>query len=159
MEAIYAENIDLVRSLAWKFCKRYGTDFDECFAEANLGFVKAYNTYNPAKGTLAKRISHQAWAHMLDALKRTIKAGREIPENIYGKPTFDLSSFLEGLSEDAKEVVRLSLEVPAEISENIQVEMPRPRNISAAVKTHLRLQKWTYRQIGGVWKEVAEALS
>ena len=58
-EKLFYEVENLLKYLSHRFIKRFGGDFDEVLSEANLGFVQAFQTFNPDKGA-----KFSTWVHL-----------------------------------------------------------------------------------------------
>jgi hypothetical protein len=71
---VYEDLRPLIRDTARKFADRYNQDREECLAEANLIFLNAYRTYDPARGRLEPRVCRVIWMRLLDKLRQ--KAAR-----------------------------------------------------------------------------------
>ncbi len=67
---VYADLADLIGKAAWRFCKAYRQDYQECLAEANLAFLHAFHTHDPSKGSLEARLQYAIWARLMDAFRR-----------------------------------------------------------------------------------------
>jgi hypothetical protein len=159
MEAAYAANVNLIRAVAWKFTKRYGTDFDETFAEANMGFMVSAQTYEPGKGDFAQWLGYGIWHRLQNWLKAATRANRKPePGASFYTTNFNLGIFLADLSQEGREVAELALDAPEEVLQAAHKAGGHPRNLSSALKQHLREQGWTGNQIWRAWREVREAL-
>lgn len=56
---------DLARKLAHVFRAQYGGEYQDLEADAYFHMVSAYNSYDPSKGSLQKRISFTIWHGLL----------------------------------------------------------------------------------------------
>lgn len=70
---VFADLEPLIRRIAWRFCRRYNQDHEECVAEANLAFLKAYHTYDPSLGALETRLQALIWYRLLDVTRKEAK--------------------------------------------------------------------------------------
>lgn len=74
VESVYADLGELIAGTARKFADRYSQDREECLADANLFFLQAYHTFDPARGRLVPRVRMVIWNRLLDKLR--LKASR-----------------------------------------------------------------------------------
>lgn len=137
---LYAEVEKLLYSLAWTTSKTYYVPFDECLSECNYAFVKAFNwRYDPKKGTkFSTQVATIAkWRLRSLVRTRTLTIPTlELNEEIAGFAPPDRSPCMEAiedLSKDAREILALLFETPADILE----EATTPKRLLSKVKQHL----------------------
>lgn len=111
----YLENLNLLHHLVWTFQRKYGGDHDELMAQANLHWWKAYCSYDPHKGSFAKRV---AWIVMMELWKTKrseLKYQQRLNSQRFNRKQHDVVDrrFMEdlGLSEDGKYALKMA--VPA----------------------------------------------
>lgn len=142
-EKVYPEVENLLIKLAANTMRVYGIPFDDCMSECNYAFVKAANwRFDPTKGakfttqvaTIAKwRLKSLVIARMQEAPTVEIdeeKAGF-VPE-----VRSETLEAIEDLSEDAREIIALIVESPAELLGQVTT-----RNVLKRVKTYLRKRR------------------
>lgn len=131
----------MLYKLAWKTAQAYPITFDEAKAEAYYAFVRACHDYNPAKGSKPSSwIYFWVWTHLKTVItKRTVDPLTfvEIDDDLCGEAPPETSPSLElveEMSEDAKEIISLLLETPAEILEEVGLT---PKQLLTRVKSYL----------------------
>jgi len=137
--------------LAWKTANTYPVTFEEAKTEAYYAFVRACHDYSPEKSKGSKFSTwcyFWVWTHLKTFVtKRTVDplVFVEIDDDLAGAAPEDNSfnhSPLEGLSDDlvrglsadAKEIMSLLIETPAEILGGVPVPVTR---LLGKVKNHL----------------------
>lgn len=165
----YGKMERLVDSVVWKFIKKYGGEFEEKRADANLSFVKVCNSFDPAKGKFSTYVAMGVWQDLLEENRRLAqrlnKTGTWLRgdslENVAKKEQNQsfVQDLLAELSEDAKTVVQLCLETPAELAQIMEDKGGQPRNIRSTVKQYLANMGWVASRISESFQEVSEILS
>lgn len=164
----YEQVNKLPKYLASKFKERFGGDYQELLSEANEHTVHAILTHQDSLGTLSARVQHQIWYGLLQTLEKQIRREGisktelwEDPSEILDRNHFDLPLFLREISEEAREVIGLLLELP-----EIEAELPdklrykgRTGMIRDALTSTLKGLGWTAEQIRESFREIREALS
>ena len=69
---IYEENKPIIFRLCRQWCNRSGIDWDTALSAANLGFMEAYEKYDPKRGSC---FSTFLWRKVWFALKDTVRPG------------------------------------------------------------------------------------
>lgn len=116
----------LIRSLAGRYKRRYGGEYGEHFANASLYFVEAYYDFDPNHGTEFEHwIQFKVWRRMVEDIRRTLRRRETAPINLTEHPDefldvvasrprqFLMVEFMDQLTDEAREVVRLLLSPPA----------------------------------------------
>ncbi len=172
LQTAYDEHADLLFILAGLTTKRLNLDYDEALSLTYEIFVESCLTWD-GRSPLGKRIRYCVWNRTLDELdRRTAKrrGGGRIIESLEGRKRFDyegesdeeegvatpirfdLRRFLLELSEDAKDVVALALDLPP----------PRTKRTGEVVRTDvveaLSGAGWAAERIRETFQEIAEAL-
>jgi len=70
---VYEENKPIILRLCRQWCNRSGIDWDTALSAANLGFMEAYEKYDPERGTC---FSTFLWRKVWFALKDTVRVGQ-----------------------------------------------------------------------------------
>lgn len=117
--------INLLRSIAWRYCRRTGVDFDELMSEAYLCFMKCCKSYRKDKGTkFSSWCQFKVTMHMKTYLKRKIKdkqlifveeiVDKMIPVHNHHQTTLrnSLAEQIKELSPEAQALVRLLVTSP-----------------------------------------------
>lgn len=122
MDTEFAQCEKMLYKLAWRAVETYGLTFSEALSEVGYGFVKAFNwRFKPGRGhklsTCACSIA--SWRlHQLVIDRTTAMPTVEIDDELVGHAPATHSPSLEiveEMSADAKEIIHLLLETPAEI--------------------------------------------
>lgn len=140
-ERAFRDMEKMLYKLAWTYHKTYNLDFNECLSECHWAFVKAVNwRWNPKKGTKLSTTVYTIAQWRLKNL-RIAKMRQpqllEINEEIVGAAPETRSEALEiaeGLSEDAREIVELLVNTPAELLRDAPVPL---NHLVSRVKRHL----------------------
>jgi len=140
-EQAYTETVKLLYKLAWHTHKTYHVPFDECLSECHYAFVKTLNwRFDPTKGTKFSTQVHNIAHWRLRSLVRDRTLARpmmELNEEVVGIPAPPMHSpcleAVEGLSDDAQEIIALLLETPAELMQEVMT----PKQLLASVRDYL----------------------
>lgn len=161
--AAYEKHRDLIEKIACGFARAYSRPADECIAEANLQFVRAFLTYDPSRVVktcgLERRIQHLIWNRLRDSIRPDVRRekrhGRaELTDAVIEstpdrpRPSFVRDAFCTGLSDDARAAVALVLD-----SDWIKVDGDR-------VSRHLmRRLGWSASRVLAAFDEIRGALT
>ena len=165
MEEAYASVEKMLFKLSWDTHHTYGIPFDECLSECHFAFVKALNwRFNPNKGT---KFSTQVCTIAKWRLRSLARRQRlavvclELDEQTAGAAPPQYSACLEvveGLSEDAKEIIALLLDTPIDI---LWDSPSTPKRLLTAVKDYLieegrcrKCLKLAHQEIEAAFREV-----
>jgi len=112
----------MLYSLAWRCANTYPVPFDEAKSEAYYAFMRACNDFNPSRGAkFSSWCYFWVWTHLKTFVtKRTVDplTFMDINEELVGAAPPQRSEsmeMIEDLSADAKEIISLLIETPAEI--------------------------------------------
>jgi hypothetical protein len=129
---------------AWDAAARYNLPFDECLSECYWGFVRAVNwRFDASKGLKfsSEVFLINAWRFKTKQRRELRDAERfplvELNEETAGFAVADRAECLEaveGLSEEAREIVGLLLDTPKELLE----DLPTPKQLLKRVKAYLQ---------------------
>lgn len=148
----------LISSTCRKFLKRYNLDEQEVFSEAGVAFLKATESFNPAKGT--KFSTWIRWKLYKDLMSLARKQRQSLPLDSIQEPAterkFFLREFLEDLSEDTRMVAKMALNTPKEILQAMRRDTTYDLRI--AIWQHLREIGWSTRKIIESFSEIRRAL-
>lgn len=126
IRVLTSSSMEQAASIAWSFAKTTGIDFQDLLGDSYLSLVKAANDYNPACKT---KMNSFAYTCIENGLKSNISKAKEIQDNeVYTDniPHFynqendpariaEFKNLLDNLSEEAKSVIKLIFESPADI--------------------------------------------
>jgi hypothetical protein len=160
---------------AWKFAKKYPITFEEAKSQAYYGFIRACYKYTPGKQKFSSWCYFLVWVTLKDLIMARAKdpmipvdpmpdteAGRREAEELMGVSTDESGMFREGiedtvsdLSNEAKEMLGLLLEPPAEL---LLRTRPTPKQLVCRVKKHLISQGRTKDQLQNAYCELGNRL-
>ena len=150
------------------FARKYGGDIEDLVSQAHYHFMMIYYTHDPARGSFEADVQYRLHKRLLEThetesnRKRILNAVPATEENIsVSSPAyFDFGLFMEGLSEEAAEIVRLVFNPQPDVDLAI-VERggPTPHNMRGAIREYLSDMQWTVQQIRGSFREIREALT
>lgn len=163
----YSDVQNLINKIAWRFYNRYGGDFYEWQAEANLVFIHVYNSYKKNKGAFSTWLYIHVWGGLLDYSKALHKQNPYSPickekalESLIAKPlSFSSLEFLDGICEDTKLIINLIWEPPEEI---MKVEIKSGKHschMRRVLRTYLSKIGWTGRRIQESFEEIERMLN
>jgi len=112
----------ILYKVAWNFSQNYPITFEECKSEAYYAFMKACEDYKPERGQkFSSWAYYWAWCKLKDLVMRRSAEPldfMEINEELLGAaPPAQIESLelIDDLSADAKEIISLLVESPAEL--------------------------------------------
>jgi len=162
----YYDMENLINDTVWRFCNRYGGDFEEWKAEANLTFVRAFNTHKRSKAQFSTWLRFCVWKRLLDyytALQKqspkTIRIERDLSlENFESKKRYSFSSLelLDGLQEDTKTLINLIWNLPHDLPIS---NGDSPCHTKIALKNYLRDAGWTLKRIKESFEEITRVIN
>ena len=119
----------LIISKAFRFAKAYGLDYDDTLSQAHLIFCEAYQSFDKNKGTKFITYLYNCLNYDLKHYRDRVLTCREFELKCYRTPDridkqsqyferiVSLADALDRMSKEAKEVVALVFESPAELLE------------------------------------------
>lgn len=144
--------------------EKYGGDFNEVYADACVHFVECLDKWDEKRSSIHTWIRyyvsqelHNSW--VLDRKKKSYHS--KYLGSLTGTSGFDLREFLHDLSEDARTVVMLVVEPPADITLAIQTARGEgfPSEYRRAIPEYLREIGWVTSRIYSVFDEIRSALT
>ena len=184
----YEELRPLIYATVSKFKNRYGGDFDEMLAEANLRFALTYEKNQRDPSWFANRgvpfgaaLQRHIWNTLFDAYR--VKARRhrigpalsidtggkdlesgardkiDLPDHRTPSDYNWLAEFATRLAEDAAICLRLIFDAPPEVAVEAEAKGGTPRNIRSTVRAALARQGWDRDRIVGAFEEIESALA
>jgi len=163
----YNDMQSLISNVVWKFYKKYGGDFEEWKAEANLIFIKAYNTHKKNKGQFSTWLYFCVWKRLLDYSREIHKQvpinygecrNEDTIKNLEDRKNHSFSSleFLDGVGEDAKTLIYLIWNFPHDLPIS---KGNNPCHMKVALRNYLRDAGWTGKRIKETFKEITEIVN
>lgn len=158
-EEAYWQCRHLIQGVVNHFLKRYpGLDEEKLMSDAHYAFMIAYQKHDPEKGPFGQRVCGVLRHILLDGMKEEITAHtRNTPQDpsllnlLSDSRGMDLMSRVSELSEDAKLVVRLALDLPT--------KRKGPAALRTLLVGELNKKGWNGPRIVKVFREIGEALS
>lgn len=154
----------MFRTLAHRFARRHGGDPEELYALACLVFVEVRPLYDPARGAklstwLYKVIWRRFSSEHRAGLRRRPPGDRIPEEQAPDSGKAPLSPELrEGMSAPARQVLRLALDPPPDITLEHRKALRRPGDYRRALRDFLIGMGWTRGEIYAAFAEIAQAL-
>lgn len=172
IEDTYDDVRKLIYDIAHAFVRRYGGDFNEYVSEGNFVYMKAYESWRPDGGAnFTTYLWGCVWHALLDLQKRRIRRERFCPwsldqtgedetrVNAATVPARQERVFsTEGFTTDAKIVIDLVLEAPAELLTMVTEKGGEIRNWRSSLREYLREMGWTANRIAESFKEIGDLI-
>jgi len=165
----YNDTENLINKTVYQFYKRYGGDFEELQAEANLIFIQIYNSYKKHRSRFSTWLCFCIWKGLLDCKN---KLYRQTPKPIIDgneediqiiemledrkKHTFSSLELFDGIGDDAETVIRLIWNMPHDLPIK---NGNHPCHIRASLRKYLRDAGWTWRRIKESFDEITELIN
>ena len=167
---IYPKYQKCIHKLVWKCVKRSRFSFDELLSEANLGFIKAVDTYDESKACFHTHLyttvngALQNYCNQIDRfnafyphINLTIVSKTPNPEQEYS-----FKNLIESLSKEAREVVETVFNTPSEMIELIKtMSSNRQGHVHlrrSNLKQYFRNKGWSHKLINLVFLEIKSIL-
>jgi len=164
----YNDMKGLIKKTVYRFYKRYGGDFEELQAEANLLFILSCISYRENKGNLHIWIRWCVWKGLLSYTKSLYKQiPKSITENeqnhqiikmLEDKKSHLFSSLelFDGVGDDAKTIIHLIWNLPHDLPVK---NGNHPCHVQTSLRKYLRDMGWTYRRIKETFEEVTKIIN
>lgn len=163
LELVWHEVKNLVYSIVNRYVRAANLEKEEAESVAHLAAVNAYYSYDPDRGTIETWIANHVRYAMQEMIrsraqqKKYTTVSESTPDR--RKPTFKLKELMEGVSQDAKRMIWLTLARPTTVELSIMMMGGENIiNIRRAVKEVLRESGWTWKRITETFREIKEAL-
>ena len=148
--------LNLLRSIAWKFYHKYGIEFEELFSEACLAYTRARPSYKAGKSQLSTFITTVVVNHLISWSLRIIKRTRvdtnEVPLDIADWRMPDAAILfkaqVQALHRHAKQICQMIIENPDTYEEMSKGDLYK----------HLRKLGWEHTKITKSFNEIKTAL-
>ena len=167
---VYEDVRHVLDTTAGGFAKKFGQDYEESRAFADLVFVQEYPRYlaNPTQ-ELETWLRYCVWNQLIDLLRESF-AKRRRPEGgwvtggealaMVADPRPDatqdrMEDLTEGMSADARLVALLAVDLPAEIQSEIEERGGKPGNTRKVIRQYLKTTKgWTSARVSKAYEEI-----
>ncbi len=167
----------LVRRIARRFAARFGLDFQETEADANVIFLHAYHTHDAHRSSLEQRLQFVIPKRLMDAYRDKLEAAQRLPcvglpadwEAVGREPAVSQYDEDEPLTEadlidpwdpqesDARFVAALVVEPPDALLDAIRaVPKASTRAVRDCVRAHLTALGWDRRRVRRAFRTVWE---
>lgn len=170
LEVNYTYLADMLKRMSWKYVIRYGYDFDDVQQEACVALLLAHISYDQSKGTKFRTWVYQQVRGRLQTyhrkqMRRRMKMLEQQTKD--GWNPFWLFEFLDSLGKDARTVVRIILDTPAELRYALKCRGKRdwrraydqhPKDVRMALREVLSDIGWTTRRVTKTFEEIRENL-
>jgi len=173
--AVFPKVEKMIYSQAWKFAKKYPITFEEAKAEAYYGFIRACYKFEGRGSKFSSWCYFIVWVTLKDLITARAKdpmipvdpmphteAERRDVEELMGTVSEEGIKFKEeiedtvsDLSTEAKEMLGLLLEPPAELLEG---DRPTPKQLLSRVKKHLLAKGRAKAQLKVAYAELEERI-
>jgi len=161
----YEDVEKLIKYLCWKFQKQRGGDFDDLLSVANMGFMRAYNTYVPTRSKFTTWVWHCVWNILLDEMSKShwrsqrekTSYDTELLEKVDPiDERFDLGETLKEYSKDSQVIMKLVLTSPEEI---LRLCHGEEKTFRSPVRAYLGKLGWTARRIAESFRDIKMGLT
>jgi hypothetical protein len=164
-EETYLEVENLIRKEVWRITKKFGGDYDELLAEANVIFMAAWDSYDLNCGTqFTTWLVNQIRWGLTEQVRNRIRAGKrfsrvDAEQLSGGYRNWKPSDLLDELGEDARLVASLVIDTPADIAWIYERKGGQARNLRSTIRDYLADLGWSTMRIAESFREVARALT
>lgn len=171
----------LIYHICYLFQRRNGGDFEELVSEANLTYMKVYESWEPDKGSkFSTYLATCIYRRLLDVAsyewrRNCIRTGVTSESSDAHHSTcfavpidgidlkddyqeFNEDSLFEGFSSDARLVINLVLDAPKDLLDTVRSKGGEIRNWRSTIKEFLSDMGWTAKQITESFNEVRSVL-
>ena len=160
----------LIHDFVNQFYTRYRIDKDRLVSAAYLGFMQAYDSYDPKIAEFTTWVGTKVQNRLRDEVRRYVKEYKKYRtghEEDYLEsvpvpappPEFDEQAFLQKLTEDAKVVAALVLTKPIDVQLLLRQLGPEsPANWRQAMREYLTEIDWSPERVRKSFLEVKGAL-
>lgn len=160
---LYGKYVRLIKRICWSWHRTTGIEFDTLNSEANIVYVECLKSYNPERGKFSTFLWHaiqSKFKNLVVLSQRNRYDGVEVElEEVansggqYQRTAFN--EIIENLSKEAKEIVSVVLNAPADLLEMI----PTPRASKHQLEKYLiKNKQWKSLTISYLFAEIKDAL-
>lgn len=166
LSEVYQDLQEAITYTVLGFVRRYGGDFEELRADANLLFVQAYDKHDESKGSLVTWVKFYVFKNLLEKLRsrlyRQAAHGRSNKDvlTLPAPAEFGLMEFLDGLPLEVAAVVKMTLDPPPDVLLSVeQLGGFKPHRVRNAIREFLKDLGWASSQITDLFQNIREVLS
>jgi len=141
---IYPEYQKCIQKLTWKWVKRSRFGFDELLSEANIGFIKAVDSFDDDKACFHTYLYIYLNSHLQNYVTRTMPSddfplnGLQASNQANPEQNCTFLNLIENLSSEAKEMVEVVLNTPAEMIELVRAMTSNRQGKMHVYKSNVR---------------------
>jgi hypothetical protein len=168
-ELVYPGVRKLILYSVYRFWRRFGGDVDELKSEAMELFMEAIGDWTEGSGYPVKAfVRRRVWWGLMDSLEKRCQERRlfkPVPDFHWDlHPSrefeqFDLDSFMDVLSFDARTVAAIALQPPRAVTQLCKKQGSySPPSMRQAMRSYLMNKGWSKARIDAAFAEVKEAL-
>lgn len=156
----YEDIKSLIFDTVWRFIGKYGGNIDDLMAEANLIFIECVDEYDETKAKFPTWLTNSINYGLLDYIKKEYKQthisiDREDTKIEPESPSqFSMIELLDEMQQDGLIILKLFLETPTEVIQNVLDEGKRLNHIQGFMRTRLRNR---LRQMGWTLQRITES--
>lgn len=160
----YEDVRPLLDVIVRQFKRKYGRDEEESLSELNVAFVEAYDKYDPDRGSFQDCVYFMGYKRLLEkerlAARRNKKLHRTDCEmgTLHSPTDFNVVDFMDELSADAQRVVRLTLQTPRTLLEELEERGSNPKTFRSVLRAHLIFLGWTRDRVCETFNEIQTVL-
>lgn len=167
IDETWEDTKNLVYKIVYSYRRNHGGDLDEMIGLGHEAFMAAYKSWQPGKGMIFT--SYLATC-VLRRLMDNYRVGRRhrmpqagpmaamVPDTRGPITGFDLAEFAANVSDDARRVIELTLETPAELAAIAAGKGGSPCNLRSSLRAWLIETGWTVQRVRDTFAEVGAAL-
>lgn len=161
----YLETKGYLIDLVVKVHRKYGGDFEEWMAKANLFYMRALQKFDPNKDAkFATWVVFRVWKNMLDEIRKLAKESERMrmvgmPKDVADRhqEPFDVDEFCRELTQDARLAVRYALNPPLDVLLDL-ARKDSPARRRRAFKDFFKDLGWSLKRIKETFTEIGRAL-
>lgn len=169
----YEEVRALIYSQVNKFARQYGGDVDDLAGDAHVHFMRGDQRYTSGETATGKPIEqpyhvvikNHVWYGLFDQMRTRVRRHNTAAMQQAGETDvlladneFNADIMAIDSSDDARLVLGLVLDPPAELHRAAQAKGGEPRNVRSTVRAHLTRQGWTTERINTAFEEIRKEL-
>lgn len=167
-DQLYEELEGLINQACHHHLVKYGGDFEELKAVANLIFPQAIEAYNPQHGTKIQswvmlQIERGLLMMLRKQMRDTANASAYAEAKVYAGATHEdhhekWIDLQDGLSAHADYLLKLCTDTPPNLKEQLSKQTFPNRSADAVIRQWLTRANWTLKQIKESFDEIRKAL-
>ena len=156
VEQTYMDVENLIRKTVWKFQKKYGGEFDELFAQANLIYMLAYNDYERGRSQFTTWLHFRIIKGLQQQLRENYKTPRindevtNLEEIAVFYPKKSMNLLEDLFKDDVKNLIEMAIK-----AYNEHGKLQSKRSVSYYIRKHLQKDLgWTVSQVNKKLKKI-----